>query len=110
MSAGNIWELCEAATPGPWIVCSTPLTALEQSAPLLLAIQNPNKYPDVCRFLDKEPHAEANAELISRLSPDAVLAVVEYISECATDDLERISPGMKKKAADLLDKLNRPKP
>ncbi len=97
-------QLIEGATPGPWVVAPASLTPMEVAAPMRLAVQHPEKHPDVCRFLDGVKYSEANARLIARLNPEVALAVLEALEGAKAHILDH---GNDKEMAPVIEALDR---
>lgn len=86
MSAPTIRDLCQRATPGPWrtytykglgphddeMTDQRTVCTMEDEKGRSIQVASVNQI---------EPHAEANAQLIARLSPEVVLRVVEALTD-----------------------------
>jgi hypothetical protein len=121
MSAPTLRELCERATPGPWEACREdaidyrPEQVWNPSIGSRVAVMSGGgPLRAVCG-----PEERANAQLIARCSPATMLAVVEFLEECACaedrsnldgDSAEVVLEQINDAAEKLLDILNATQP
>jgi hypothetical protein len=115
MTAPNIRELCEQATPGPWLVKGTGTghkyeNNWREISPNVVSssMYSTNRWgerEDICGVRIKE----ADAQLIARLDPQTVLKIVDALEAIATHKYNNEShQSMREIATETLQLLNTP--